>query len=131
MRRSVTVVIVVGCVVALVTLGLRSSLGLFTEPLTATRGWDREAFALAMALQNLFWGLGQPLAGAIADRFGAARVLAAGGAVYALGVALMASSTSEGARASPPGRSPRSGSSTWWGPTARACSPATIRSACS
>ena len=54
------------------------------------RGWDRETFAVAIAVQNLLWGLGQPFAGAVADRYGAGRVLAAGGAIYALGVALMA-----------------------------------------
>jgi MFS family permease len=92
--RARNLVIVAGCLIALVTFGARTSFGLFTEPLSALRGWDRETFALAIAIQNLLWGLGQPFAGAIADRFGAARVLAAGGAVYALGVILMAVSTS-------------------------------------
>src|SRR4029453_17391866 len=72
----------------------RTTFGLFTAPLSDLRGWDREAFALAIAIQNLVWGLGQPFAGAVADRFGAGRVLAAGGLVYAAGVALMAVSTS-------------------------------------
>src|ERR687890_777987 len=97
--RNPTVVIVAGCTIAIVTFGTRTSFGLFTDPLSALRGWDRETFALAIAIQNLLWGVGQPFAGAIADRFGAARVLAAGGAVYALGVALMAASTSAGALA--------------------------------
>ncbi|MEA2290937.1 MAG: hypothetical protein QOD55_2934 [Solirubrobacteraceae bacterium] len=92
--RNRTVVIAAGCLIAIVTFGTRTSFGLFTEPLSALRGWDRETFALAMAVQNLLWGLGQPVAGAIADRYGAGRVLAAGGAVYALGTALMATSTS-------------------------------------
>src|SRR6478735_9777015 len=95
-RRSVTVVVVAGCLIATLTYGLRASLGLFTDPLSDLRGWDREAFALAIAVQNLLWGLGQPFAGAVADRFGAGRVLAAGGLVYASGVALMAVSTSPG-----------------------------------
>src|SRR5918992_1026074 len=95
--RNPTVVIVAGCAIAIVTFGTRTSFGLFTAPLSALRGWDRETFALAIAVQNLLWGLGQPLAGAIADRYGAGRVLAAGGAVYALGVALMAASTNEAA----------------------------------
>ncbi len=82
--------ITAGCLIAIVTFGTRTSFGLFTEPLSALRGWDRETFALAIAVQNLLWGLGQPFAGAVADRFGAGRVLAAGGAVYALGIALMA-----------------------------------------
>ena len=92
--RRQTVVIVAGCLIAIVTFGTRTSFGLFTEPLSVLRGWDREAFALAIAVQNLLWGVGQPFAGAIADRYGAGRVLAAGGAVYALGTALMAVSSS-------------------------------------
>jgi MFS family permease len=91
--RTRNVVIVAGCLIALVTFGARTSFGLFTGPLSELRGWDRETFALAIAIQNLLWGVGQPFAGAIADRYGAARVLAAGGAVYALGVVLMSVST--------------------------------------
>ena len=93
-RSTATTVIVAGCLIAVVTYGLRTSFGLFTDPLSVARGWDRETFALAIALQNLLWGLGQPFAGAVADRYGAGRVLAAGGALYALGTALMAMSTS-------------------------------------
>src|ERR687896_349671 len=70
MRRTVTLVIVAGCVIGLVTFGVRSSLGLFTDPLTSLRGWDREAFAFAIAIQNLVWGLGQPVAGGIATAAG-------------------------------------------------------------
>jgi hypothetical protein len=95
--RNRTVVIVAGCLIAIITFGTRTSFGLFTEPLSALRGWDRETFALAIAIQNLLWGIGQPFAGAIADRYGAGRVLAAGGAVYALGTVLMATSTSAAA----------------------------------
>jgi predicted MFS family arabinose efflux permease len=93
-RRSTTVIVVAGCLIAVVTYGLRASLGLFTQPLSDLRGWDRETFAFAIAIQNLLWGLGQPFAGAVADRFGAGRVLAAGGVLYAVGGVLMASSTS-------------------------------------
>ena len=94
LRRTTTVVIVAGCLIATITFGLRTSFGLFTEPLSVTRGWDRETFALAIAIQNLLWGLGQPFAGAVADRYGAGRVLAVGGVVYAGGTVLMALSTS-------------------------------------
>ena len=94
LRRTTAVIVVAGCLIALIGFGVRTSLGLFTEPLSVVRGWDRETFALAMAIQNLLWGLGQPFAGAIADRYGAGRVLAAGGAVYAVGILLMALSTS-------------------------------------
>jgi len=92
--RTRNVVIAAGCLIALITFGARTSFGLFTEPLSALRGWDRETFALAIAVQNLLWGVGQPFAGAIADRFGPGRVLATGGAVYAVGVALMSASHS-------------------------------------
>ncbi len=92
--RAPTVVVVAGCVIAVITFGVRSTFGLFNAPLSDLRGLDREAFALAIAVQNLMWGLGQPFAGAIADRFGAGRVLAAGGLVYAAGVALMSISAS-------------------------------------
>jgi Major Facilitator Superfamily/Tetracyclin repressor-like, C-terminal domain len=91
--RTPAVVIVCGCLIAMITYGLRTSFGLFVEPLSEGRGWSREVFALAIAIQNILWGLGQPVAGAIADRYGSARVLAVGGAIYALGVALMAVST--------------------------------------
>ncbi|MDQ4126606.1 MAG: MFS transporter, partial [Actinomycetota bacterium] len=83
-------VIACGCLIAMITYGVRTSFGLFTEPLSEGRGWGREVFALSIAIQNLLWGLAQPAAGAFADRYGSARVLAAGGAVYALGVGLMA-----------------------------------------
>jgi MFS family permease len=76
--------------IALITYGLRTSFGLFAAPIGEGRGWSPEVFALAIAIQNIVWGMGQPFAGAIADRYGSARILAAGGVVYAAGVALMA-----------------------------------------
>jgi MFS family permease len=88
--RRPGVILIAGCVVALISFGLRSTFGLFMEPLSDARGWGREIFAFAIALQNLVWGLGQPFAGALADRLGAARTLAGGGLLYALGIALMA-----------------------------------------
>lgn len=88
--RSPALVIVSGCLIALITYGVRTSFGLFTEPLSEGRDWSREVFALSIAIQNLLWGIAQPAAGAFADRYGSARVLAAGGAVYAVGVGLMA-----------------------------------------
>jgi MFS family permease len=92
--RHPTAIVAAGCLIAIVTFGVRTSFGLFTDPLSHARGWDRETFALAIAFQNLLWGVGQPVAGAIADRYGAGRVLAGGGLVYALGVVLMSRSTS-------------------------------------
>ena len=88
--RSPALVIVCGCLIASITYGVRTSFGLFTAPLSEGRGWGREVFAFSIAIQNLLWGLAEPAAGALADRYGSARVLAAGGAVYALGVGLMA-----------------------------------------
>lgn len=65
-------------------------MGLFTTPISEANGWGRDIFALAIAIQNLAWGIGQPFAGAIADRLGPMRVLAGGGLLYAAGLALMA-----------------------------------------
>jgi len=83
-------VVLCGCLIALITYGLRTSFGLFAAPISEGRGWSPEVFALAIAIQNIVWGIGQPFAGAIADRYGSARILAAGGVVYGAGVALMA-----------------------------------------
>jgi len=94
--RPLVLILVCGCLISLLTFGLRSSFGLFTGPISLTHGWSREVFALAMAIQNVAWGVGQPLGGALADRFGPARVLAGGGVLYALGLALMAFSTTPG-----------------------------------
>ena len=75
--RTPIVVIICGCLISMISFGPRSSLGFFLTPLSQANHWDREVFALALAIQNLLWGIGQPVAGAIADRFGAPRVLAA------------------------------------------------------
>jgi MFS family permease len=72
------------------SLGVRYVQGLFQLPVVADRGWTRETFAFALAIQNLAWGVAQPFTGMIADRFGAARVIAAGLVLYALGLAGMA-----------------------------------------
>lgn len=89
--RTPPVVIVAGCLIAMVGFGARSALGLFLEPMTLERGWPRETFGLALALQNLFWGLGLPLAGALSDKLGASRVIMVGAVIYALGLYLMGS----------------------------------------
>lgn len=77
-------------------LGIRHVQGLFLQPVTFDREWSREAFGLALALQNLIWGLAQPFTGMIADRFGSAKVIVAGAFVYALGLFIMAFSTTTG-----------------------------------
>ena len=79
-------VIAAGCLIAAIGFGARSSLGLFLEPVTATRGWTRETFGLALAIQNLFWGLGLPIAGIFADKWGSSRVITLGAVLYAVGL---------------------------------------------
>lgn len=92
--RTPLLVILAGCMIATVGFGLRSTFGLFLNPMTIDQGWSRETFALALAIQNLLWGVGVPVAGALADRFGPPRVLALGAVVYALGVWGMAEAES-------------------------------------
>jgi len=92
--RTPAVIIVCGCLIALIGFGPRSAFGLFLTPMSSANGWGRDVFALAFALQNLLWGIGQPFAGAIADRFGMVRVLSVGALLYAAGLALMAYTTS-------------------------------------
>ena len=91
--RTPLVVVICGCLIAMISFGPRSSLGFFLAPLSQANHWDRQVFSMAFAIQNLLWGLGQPFAGGIADRFGANRVLMIGAALYALGLALMAQAT--------------------------------------
>jgi MFS family permease len=92
--RTPAVIIVCGCLIALIGFGPRSAFGLFLTPMSSANGWGRDVFALAFALQNLLWGIGQPFAGAVADRFGMVRVLSAGALLYAAGLTLMAYTTS-------------------------------------
>ncbi|RMV48300.1 putative Transporter [Pseudomonas syringae pv. papulans] len=76
------------------SLGTRHGFGLFLAPMSAEFGWGREVFAFAIALQNLMWGLAQPFAGALADRFGAAKVVFVGGVLYAAGLLCMSTADS-------------------------------------
>lgn len=85
------VMLICGCLIGLISFGTRSSFGLFVDPVSGPAGFNfgRESFAMAIALQNLFWGIGQPIAGALSDKFGPWRVIAVGGALFACGLALM------------------------------------------
>jgi MFS family permease len=92
--RTPVLIIGLGCLISLMSFGPRSSLGFFLTPMSVANHWGRDVFALALALQNLLWGIGQPFAGIIADRFGTGRVLGVGVLMYAAGLALMAHATS-------------------------------------
>jgi MFS family permease len=87
--RTPLVIIICGCAIALLSFGPRSSLGFFVQPMGREFSWGRDVFGLALAVQNLLWGLGQPIAGAIADRFGVLRVMCVGAVLYAGGLFMM------------------------------------------
>src|SRR5919112_5805152 len=95
-RVSPQIIVLCGCLIALITFGPRASAGLFQIPMTVEYGWGRDVFSLAIAFQNLLWGVGQRFAGAVADRFGAFRVLCGGALLYAAGLVVMAYATSPG-----------------------------------
>ncbi|MTI18707.1 MFS transporter [Rhodobacteraceae bacterium RKSG542] len=78
-----------GCMIAMISFGPRSAMGLYLSPMTMEHGWTRESFAMALAIQNLAWGAAQPLAGAIADKFGVGRTVIIGAVLYAAGLYLM------------------------------------------
>jgi MFS family permease len=87
--RTPLVIIICGCAIALLSFGPRSSVGFFIQPIGREFAWGRDIFGLALALQNLLWGLGQPIAGAISDRFGVFRVMCVGAVLYAAGLLMM------------------------------------------
>jgi len=89
-----TQVLLCGAAIVTLSMGIRHGFGLWLQPITMERGWTRETFAFALAVQNLAWGVAGPFAGALADRFGAFRVLLAGSLLYAAGLVLMGLSTS-------------------------------------
>jgi MFS family permease len=89
-RLSMGQVLLCGAAIVTLSMGIRHGFGLWLQPVTVDRGWTRETFALALAVQNLAWGLASPFAGALADRFGAVRVLVVGALLYALGLVGMA-----------------------------------------
>src|SRR5579872_3458036 len=87
--RTPLVIIVCGCLISMLTFGPRSSFGFFMQPMSRDFSWGRDVFGLAVAIQNLLWGIGQPIAGAIADRFGTLRVICVGALLYAAGLVIM------------------------------------------
>ncbi|SDS67962.1 MFS transporter [Pseudomonas granadensis] len=94
MWRTCGWVLLGSALILALSLGVRHGFGLFLSPMSAQFGWGREVFAFAIALQNLIWGLAQPFTGALADRFGAAKVVLIGGVLYALGLVCMGLSDS-------------------------------------
>jgi len=93
-RLSMTQVLICGAAIVTLSMGIRHGFGLWLQPITMDRGWTRETFAFAIAIQNIAWGVAGPFAGMLADRFGAFRVLVVGSLLYSLGLVLMAVSTS-------------------------------------
>lgn len=87
---SVQQVLLCGALIVTMSMGIRHGFGFWLQPIITERGWTRETFSFAMAVQNLAWGLAGPFTGMLADRFGAWKVLVAGGLLYALGLLLMA-----------------------------------------
>ena len=87
--RTPLVIMVCGSLIGMLTFGPRSTFGFFMQPMSREFGWGRDVFALAFAVQNLLWGIGQPISGAIADRFGTLRVISVGALMYAAGLIVM------------------------------------------
>lgn len=82
-----------GALIVTLSMGVRHGFGLWLLPITQTHGWPRETFSVAIAVQNLAWGLLGIVAGMAADRFGAMRVIMVGGLLYLLGLSGMALAT--------------------------------------
>lgn len=86
---NIPLIIACGCLIALLSFGPRSAMGLFFQPMTEARDWSREIFALAIAIQNLIWGIAQPVAGMMSDRFGTWKTMTFGALLYASGLLMM------------------------------------------
>jgi MFS family permease len=94
--QSIPLVIICGCLIAMLGFGPRSTMGFFLTPMSTANGWGRDVFALAIAMQMLLWGAAQPFVGAIADRFGPVLILCIGALLYAAGFAWMVFAKSPG-----------------------------------
>jgi MFS family permease len=84
-----TTVLICASAILAISLGVRHAFGMFLQPVSLAENWDRQVFAFAIALQNLVWGIFQPFAGLLADRFGAGKIVAAGSVLYAFGLFAM------------------------------------------
>ena len=89
-QLSMTQVLLCGAAIVTLSMGIRHGFGLWLQPITMERGWTRETFAFALAVQNLSWGVAGLFVGMVADRYGAFRVLVVGSLIYALGLVTMA-----------------------------------------
>ena len=85
-----TPVLIVGCLIIMVSFAVRASFGVFQIPIAEEFGWLRSEFSLAIAIQNLAWGIGQPIFGAMAEKIGDRRAIIIGSVVYAVGLVLSA-----------------------------------------
>jgi predicted MFS family arabinose efflux permease len=94
MERKAFVAVMCGALVLTLAMGIRQTFGLFLSPMSIDLGIGRESFALAMAIQNILWGVAQPVTGMIADKYGAGRVLVVGTAAYVAGLVIMSGATS-------------------------------------
>jgi MFS family permease len=92
-----TPVLIAGCIIVMLSFAVRASFGVFQIPVAAEFGWLRTEFSMAIALQNLFWGIGQPIFGAIADKVTDRKAIILGGLVYALGLVLSSTAVTSGA----------------------------------
>ena len=91
--RLFTPVLIAGCAILLLNFALRASFGVFQLPIAEEFGWPRAEFSLAIAIQNLAWGIGQPLFGAVAERFGDRKAIVLGAFLYAIGLFLTSMAT--------------------------------------
>ncbi len=83
-------ILIAGCLIIMISFAIRSSFGLFQIPVADEFGWLRSEFSLAIAIQNLFWGIGQPIFGALAEKYGDRKAIVAGIFCYAFGLFLSA-----------------------------------------
>lgn len=93
-KKIISFAVISACVLLILNFGVRSSLGFFLKPISDTFGYGREIFAFSLALQNLCWGLFQPLAGAFVDKFGIKKTVIVGSILYALGLYVTATAES-------------------------------------